>query len=317
VTDILDRIRSSCAAVADRSTHVRIDPTSLAAFADRLDTTMPEPDPGQVRIGDDESTAAFVLALDSINFGSGWFPYLSKREGMSGYHTIATSLREFAADAGPITAPLLIDLTSADCARVFGQRVDDPMQFELMGLFAAALHDLGHFVQNRGDGSFTATVGLAGGSAAALVSMLDEMPFFHDVHVHCRHEVFLYKRAQIVAQDLAIAFNGCGPGHFNDIDRLTMFADNLVPHVLRVEGALVFSPELLDRIAAVDDIEVGSAPEVEIRACAITAVELLRQCLRDRGVAITSADLDNILWNLGAVDRYKSVLRHRTRCVFY
>ncbi len=37
-----------------------------------------------------------------------------------------------------------------------------------------------------------------------------------------------YKRAQIVASDLALA----GVARFADLDRLTIFADNLVPHVL-------------------------------------------------------------------------------------
>jgi len=317
MTDIFDRIRSSCSAVAESSSHVSIDLEDLARFADGLDTTRPEPDPGQVRIGHDESTAAFVLTLDTINFGSGYFPWINKRPGMSGYHTIATSLRDLVDQDGPISTLRLREMTPAACALVFGQNLDVPMQSELMCLFATALTDLGEFVDAHGDGSFIALVESVGESAAAMVEMLDRMPFFHDVHTHDGHEVLLYKRAQIVVQDLAIAFGHVGPGRFRDIDRLTMFADNLVPHVLRVEGALEFSPELLDRIARVDDITVGSAPEVEIRACALHAVELLRVLLEDRGRSISSADLDNILWNIGGAERYKSVPRHRSRCVFY
>ena len=45
-----------------------------------------------------------------------------------------------------------------------------------------------------------------------------------------------YKRAQIVAADLALA----GVARFRDLDRLTIFADNLVPHVLRCDGVLVY-----------------------------------------------------------------------------
>ena len=41
-----------------------------------------------------------------------------------------------------------------------------------------------------------------------------------------------YKRAQIVANDLALA----GVAPFDDLDALTIFADNLVPHVLRCDG---------------------------------------------------------------------------------
>ncbi len=317
MTDILDRIRSSCAEVARSSSHVRIDAGALKAFADRLDTSRPEPDPGQVRVGNDESAVAFILTLDSINFGSGYFPYISKRGTMSGYQTVAASLRDFVAHNGPITATVLVDSTTAGCACIFGQSLDDPMPAELMGLFASALRDLGEFVAIEGGGSFLATVTKAGGSAASLVEMLDRMPYFHDVHSHRGRVVLLYKRAQIVAQDLAIAFDRHGPGDFHDIDRLTMFADNLVPHVLRVEGALVFSEELLARIEMVDDITVGTEPEIEIRACALHAVELLRGLLAERDQQINSADLDNVLWNLGAAKRYKSVLRHRSRGVFY
>ena len=49
-----------------------------------------------------------------------------------------------------------------------------------------------------------------------------------------------YKRAQIVPADLALA----GVAEFDDLDRLTIFADNLVPHVLRVDGVLAYDAEL-------------------------------------------------------------------------
>ena len=38
--------------------------------------------------------AAYLLALDAINFGSGWFPTLRKREGCSGYFTVAWALAD-------------------------------------------------------------------------------------------------------------------------------------------------------------------------------------------------------------------------------
>ncbi len=52
-----------------------------------------------------------------------------------------------------------------------------------------------------------------------------------------------------------------------------MFADNLVPHVLRLDGVLWFDPELVARIEHEELIEHGSPEEVEIRACAVHAVE--------------------------------------------
>ena len=319
---LFDEVRTSCAHVAAVSSHVRIHPERIENFAASIDLTAPANDPGQDEIGDVESTVAFSLTLNSINFGSGYFPYLRKRPGHSGYHTVAASLRDWIAATGPITTQRLASQTVNDWAEVFGQELDGSPAQELMELFTLALHDLAAFVDRTGAGSFLAVVDAADGSADRFAQSLSTMPFFHDVHHHeLTGPVSLFKRAQIAAHDLYVTFDGRGPGAFDDIDQLTMFADNLVPHVLRVEGVLAFSPELLARIEAVDDITVGSTQEIEIRACGVHAVELLADQLRaHHGLSptgLTTGTVDNLLWNLGAAPRYKDVPRHRSRCVYY
>ncbi len=96
-----------------------------------------------------------------------------------------------------------------------------------------------------------------------------------------------------------------------------MFADNLVPHVLRVDGVLVFDDELLARIDRVEDITAGSEPEVEIRALGVHAVELLVARLRAAGHDVTAGQIDSVLWTRGGEAAYKRVPRHRTRTTFY
>lgn len=319
---LFSRIRSSCAAVADVSTHVRINAGAILPLAERLDLDRPPNDPGQEPIGDAESTAAFVLALDAVNFGSGYFPYLRKRPGHSGYHTVAASLRDWVAEIGTITTDRLRDRSVADWSATFGQVLDGSPAHELMELFTTALTDVADFVDERADGSFVGIVEQADGSAAALATSLAEMPFYRDEHEHpVAGTVAFYKRAQITVQDLAVAFDHDGLGRFDDLDQLTMFADNLVPHVLRVDGVLEFSPALLERIEAVENIEIGSPEEIEIRACGLHAVELLATAVRAQrtgaGATITTGSLDNILWNTGADPEYKAIPRHRSRCVFY
>ena len=78
-----------CAIVAERACSVRLQPDSIAPYAHALplDTAPPEQPP--TRLPDREQRAAFWFQLDAINFGSGWFPTLSKRDGLSGYGTIA------------------------------------------------------------------------------------------------------------------------------------------------------------------------------------------------------------------------------------
>jgi hypothetical protein len=272
----------------------------------------PALDPATHYLGEPDATLAYVLTLDAINFGSGYFPHLTKRPGYSGYFTVAASLKDHFEQHGPLSAADLAALSFADCARMFGQSLEGPAG-ELMGLFATALNDLGRLVVARFEGSFRGLVDAAQGSAEQLVGVLAQMPFYRDVHAYNGFHVPFYKRAQLTAADLATAGAAC----FQDLDRLTIFADNLVPHVLRVDGLLEYDPHLIARIEREELIPAGSPEEVEIRACALHAVELLAGQLRQRGRSVTAMQLDYLLWNRGQQPQYKAVPRHRTRSVFY
>jgi len=222
---------------------------------------------------------------------------------LSGYFTVAASLRDAYVARGPLSAAQLQTLTGEDCRVIFGQADNpDPAVAELMRLFSRALNDLGTYVLQAFGGSFRALVDAADGSAERLVSVLNEMPFYQDVG--------FYKRAQLTAADLSVA----RVAEFGDLDRLTIFADNLVPHVLRVDGILSYQPALLERIEREELIPAGSAEEREIRACALHAVELIAGALHHE---VTSMQLDYLLWNRGQLPAYKAQPRHRTRTVFY
>jgi hypothetical protein len=317
---ICDQVRDRCRWVTERATHVRIDHERLAAYARELPLDAlggGDTDPGRVGLGDPESTASFAISLDAINFGSGWFPTIRKRPGLSGYHTIATSLREYVEATGPLTAERLTSFDRAQCCEIFVQDDDDSPAAELMELFASALTDLGAFLLECFDGSFLNLIDSAERSAEQMIGILATMPFFHDVSEYHGVDVPFYKRAQIAPLDLSIAFGGDGPGRFDDLDRLTMFADNLVPHVLRVDGVLVYDAQLLDRIEREELIAPGTDEEIEIRASGVHAVELMRSELAEAGHSVTSAQLDTHLWNAGGAPRYKSLPRHRTRTVCY
>jgi hypothetical protein len=288
---LTDEVRASCRQIAESARHVRIDFDRLA-----------ELDPGEPPAldaerhyleGSRDEVAHFMLVLDSINFGSGWFPTLRKRAGMSGYFTVASSLTDFWRSSGGWSGDELRALSGEDVASVLGQ----DSSHELMGLYSEALRDLGRFLAGRRSIDVVAE---AGGSAERLASTLAAgMPFFDDTG--------FWKRAQIVPNDLALA----GVAEFHDLDRLTVFADNLVPHVLRVDGVLVYEPGLAARIDAGELLPPGGE-EREIRGCAVHACELLSSRL-----AMPARLLDVALWNRGQDSRYKSVPRHRTRTVYY
>jgi hypothetical protein len=288
---LCDEVRESCAAVARSARHVTIDLDRVGAI-EAGPTPVLDPERHYLD-GSAEEVAMFTLTLDAINFGSGWFPTLRKRPGCSGYNTVAWALTDRFRAHGPWSSGDLAAIGADEIADVLGQK----RGHELMGLYAAALRELGAFVGAR---SALEIVAAAGGSAERLAEQLAAgMPLFDDPG--------FYKRAQIVAADLALA----GVAEFGDLDRLTIFADNLVPHVLRVDGVLRYTPELAAQIDAGELLAPGEQ-EREIRACAVVACEAIAAEL-----GVPPRTLDNWLWNRGQQPRYKAIPRHRTRTTAY
>ncbi len=317
---LFDLVRESCAQVAARSEHVHVNEGEIDHYAVSLplaSIAQPRHDPESHYLGQGDDTLAFFVTLDAINFGSGYFPRLRKRANKSGYFTIATCLTEHFQEHGPLTAEQLATIDAAGCTGIFEQDVSNVDVAEQMGLFAAAWNQLGTYLLDRFDGSFAWLVASANESAEQLTSLLIQMPFFDDVSAYRGQTVQFYKRAQLTAADLNIAFDGQGPGSFRDLDRLTIFADNLVPHVLRLDGILEYEPALLERINREELIPAGSEEEVEIRACAVHAVEQMVLALQRHGHVVHAMQLDYLLWNRGQTPYYKSFPRHRTRTVFY
>src|SRR5262245_40489802 len=175
-------VREACAEVAARARHVAIDAEALARFADALPAG--ELGPGATEFpqlsGDAEGPAAFGLCLDAVNFGSGWFPHLQKRRGLSGYRTVEAALRERFEREGAFSARELRAADARAVAELFGQVPLAPPVDALVELWARALRELGEAVQLRAAGSFAGFVEEAGGSAAELVRRLVAMPLWRD-----------------------------------------------------------------------------------------------------------------------------------------
>jgi hypothetical protein len=295
---LTDEVRGTAAQIAATAVSVRIDEDALATYGERLGAPPTEPpglDPVAHHLDDEpEHVATFLLAVDAINFGSGWWPTVRKRPGMSGYFTMATGLADHVRAHGPLTAPAMRAMRADELADILGQRRDH----ELMALYAQALRELGAWLGSR---RTLDVIDAAGGSAERFAEQLARgMAMFSDRG--------FYKRAQIAASDLALA----GVASFSDLARLTIFADNLVPHVLRCDGVLVYDDRLAAHIDGERSLRFGGPQEREIRGCAVHAAELLAARLN-----VTAGELDHWLWNRGQSPEYKARPRHRCRCVFY
>src|SRR3954454_155687 len=169
VMPLPDDVRAACREVAAHARWVTIADDAVAAYAQTLGDAPAAPGLGGA---DDERRAAFSLQLNAINFGSGWFPTLRKRAGMSGFRTVEAGLRAH----GPWPAQELTAFTPERIAEVTGQ----DRAHELMGLFARALRELGAHVAERHGGSFAALARDAP-DAVALAEELARLAMWRDV----------------------------------------------------------------------------------------------------------------------------------------
>src|ERR671935_199332 len=133
--------------------------------------------------------------------------------------------------SGPWKARELASIEHAEVAAVTGQ---DPGH-ELVRLWTESLRALGRRVAAEHAGDWLDVVASAGGSAVGMVEVLADFASFEgNVSDYDGRPVPFYKRAQIAAADLHLG----GVVEFADLHHLTLFADNLVPHVLRLDGVL-------------------------------------------------------------------------------
>jgi hypothetical protein len=142
---LFEQIRSACQEVAEGAQFVRIDCAGVLEYARSLASggvPFPALDQRSHFLGHGDRTLAFIVILDTVNFGSGWFPHLRKRAGKSGSFTIASSLSDAFSSGEDFSAQRLSRISATDCARVFGQDLAPPVG-ELMERFSQALNQLG------------------------------------------------------------------------------------------------------------------------------------------------------------------------------
>jgi len=317
-TGLFNTIRQSFKEVAAQARHVRIRHDGIEAYAYALQRLPQEQvyDSTHHFIGTPEQTAAFVLIMDSINFGGTFKKDLAKEdfplEEDSLYFTMAKKLKRIFETQGGLSAEKLTNLQALEFAELFGLG-NGPVGTALARLYSRSLRELGEFIRDRHEGRFIGVIEKAQNSAEKVVEELSLLQSFNDVADYHGIRVPLLKRAQITAADLHLAFQQSGTTLLNDIDRLTAFPDNAVAHVLHEDGILEYSAALERKIAAGEELQPGSDEEVEIRACTGHAVELIRQFRPD----LSSMNIDHILWHRSHEPEYLKRNHHKVMTMFY
>lgn len=269
--------------------------------------------------GSPEETARFYLVLDSMNFcfwsdpnDETWEVRNDRNEWVSGYWAFVASLtRGIKEKTISVDTETLTHMGLEEMNKLFrGKGVIPLLESRL-----DALREVGESLKEV---SAMTLIEESGHNIVPFIdSILSRLPSFRDVAEFRGREVGFYKRAQLLAHDLQLGLHAHGYTAFEDIGKLTVMSDYRLPQLLRQEGVLVYSLELAQLVDTQVHLPRGGQLEVEIRGSTIWASELLREEIERQGLALTSAQLDNILWTESKRPERIMAPHHRTRTIYY
>lgn len=310
---ICNLVRDTCKKVADEAKDVKIDLNKLTELCKSIQSK-----PIYVKYFDcpdhipidstPEEITAYVFIMDALNFcfwPSNWeYAELSR--------AVTNAMKNDSKFAVPSN---LANISFDD----FKKAIFGGLEFPLLGERHKAIQEIGRVVHEHFGNSFLEMVKSADYDGPRLLELVVRYLLkFQDHSIYAGEQIFFYKRAQILVGDLFGAFDQkeCGI-KIKNIDQLTCFADYRIPQILRHCGVLVYSDRLKKLIDEKVELIHGCPEEVEIRACLVHSVELLRDQLRSAGVNWTAVEVDWLLWQIGEEKKDEIPPHHRTLSIYY
>ncbi|CAH0548012.1 unnamed protein product [Brassicogethes aeneus] len=301
--------RESGKLIATLATHVKINREGIKKLGDilveEISTGKLSPDNfSQVDVHpnpEDPWAIDWLFVVDTLNFcfwhhenEEGW-----KVDGHTGYFALCAAINRALSEEVKILDPDFYSTITEDrLLKIL--RSDTKVKVPLLSERVQCLHEVGLTLMEKFDGSFKNVVIKAENSAENLLNLIVEnFSCFKDEAEYKGNMVSIYKRAQILVGDIWACFRGKDLGHFNDIEKITMFADYRVPQTLLWYDILEYDEDLLKMLKENTIFKNGKEMEVEIRGCSIHAVELLQEYasskLEDK--KINSILIDHFLWD--------------------
>ena len=222
-------------------------------------------------------------------------------------------------DGVPLTdGAFLAEINRSELSRVFSGNIEIPMLDKRVEILNTAGRTLADRYDGRAHRFVTdcAPAMYAEGNGL-LERLVAEFPRFNDVSTHDGHEVQLHKLAQLWLWQLHTALASGGAFAVTDLDRMTAFADYIVPVALRLMGILSYSTELESAINKGELIPADSPEEVEIRAHTLYATALLTNAInrnRPPSLALVVPQVDFRLWKAYHATFWP---HHLTRTIMY
>ena len=212
----------------------------------------------------------------------------------------------------------LAKITRAELDRIFTGNIPMPMLDEKL----AVLHEVGGVLAAKYDGRFhkfvqSCSPRLYGNGNGLIERLVKEFPRFNDVSMLDGLEIKFYKLAQLGVWMLYAILHPIGKFRLEDAEKMTAFADYIVPLALRLHGITRYSEKLEQAIQSRQLIPRDSRWEIEIRAHCVYATALLCEEvneLRPQNQQVLIPQIDARFW----MHFHKTTWPHHlTRTIMY
>jgi hypothetical protein len=322
---VLESVRYAIESSRDVQTHYDkiVEVASWMAYEE-----LPMPEfalPFGVGQGNADEAVDFIMVADSIDTA---FTDFSKHEKFqvdyAGQHW-SDSEAEFACikravDNGVpfLDGTYLSQITRADLNKVFEGNIEMPMLDEKLEV----LHQVGKVLATKYNGRFhnfvkSCSPKLYDNGNGLIDRLVAEFPRFNDVSDLDGHEIKFYKLAQLGVWMAYASLHQAGKFRLDDPQKMTAFADYIVPLALRLHGITSYSERLEKAINTHQLIPRDFRWEIEIRAHCIYATALLTEeinKLRPPNMQVIIPQIDARFWTHFHTTTWP---HHLTRTIMY
>lgn len=212
----------------------------------------------------------------------------------------------------------LAEITRSDMEKIFAGNIEMPMLEEKMTL----LRQAGAILAAKYGGRFynfirSCSPRLYDNGNGLVERLASEFPRYNDVSSYDGHQIKFYKLTQLGFWQIYAGLGPGGPFRLEDPQKMTAFADYIVPVALRLMGMTSYSPALEHAINTYQMIPRDSSEEIEIRAYCLYTTALLTDeinKLRPAERQIIIPQIDARLWTHFHTTDWP---HHLTRTIMY
>eukprot|EP00833_Pecoramyces_ruminatium_P014853 jgi/Orpsp1_1/1188885/evm.model.d7180000067948.1 len=202
-----------------------------------------------------------------------------------------------------------VTVSTQHCLREFAEKLQYVFHKTALDLKKGGYRSLAQFVMYL----INSTKNEVNRAEVILKGIINVLTVFQDSAVINGKEIFIFKKAQLFVYTLYKAFHKKYPlFDIKGIEKLTIFADNVIPTILIDLGILKVSSQILKAIEEKENMSKTNM-DVKLRAVSIVACEKIVNKLKEQNITymnneILETDIDTYIWNLGKEEKYKDDL---------